>query len=122
MRVLITGSRTWTNIPLIRQHILGLSIMYGDLLLVHGACPKGADKIADVTADLLSIPVERHPAPWAVHGKRAGFLRNAHMVSLGADLCLAYIHNDSPGATKCAELAEKAGIDTRRYESKTAPL
>jgi SLOG family YspA-like protein len=44
-----------------------------------------------------------------------GQYRNAHMVSLGADVCLAFIRADSPGATGCATLAEDHGIRTLRF-------
>lgn len=112
-RVLITGSRTWTDRDMIRQHLM--TIAHHDIVLVHGHCPKGADKIADDIATFYKIPVERHPADWDTYGRRAGYVRNAAMVALGADLCLAYIHNKSKGATMCARLAEMAGIDTRCY-------
>lgn len=40
------------------------------------------------------------------------------MVDLGADLCLAFIYNDSNGASHTAKLAQRAGITTRIFEKK----
>ncbi|MGC5013150.1 bifunctional DNA primase/polymerase [Streptosporangium sp. DT93] len=113
-RILLTGSRTWTNTPTIRA---ALAEHWGDgnAVLITGACPRGADAIAETIWRQQSGHVERHPANWETHGKRAGILRNADMVALGADVCLAFIRDASPGATHAAALAERAGIPVRRY-------
>lgn len=116
MRVLVTGSRTWTDKDLIRQKLLGGKQARGaSYTVVHGACPQGADRMVDEITAELGLAVERHPADWKKHGNRAGFVRNAEMVATRPDFCLAFIHNSSRGATMCADLADKAGIPTYRF-------
>jgi hypothetical protein len=88
--------------------------------LVSGACPTGADKLAEDVWEKYGGQVERHPAAWRVHGvfnASAGRQRNQHMVDLGADICVAFIHNNSPGTTHCANAAEEAGIRTIRIRA-----
>lgn len=115
-RILVTGSRDWDDDPLLCIQ-LGFAIqdLGGDVTVVHGACPSGADKTADTWCRNHGIPVERHPADWRWHGRAAGPIRNAEMVAAGADLCLAFIKDGSRGATHCAHLAEAAGIPVKRW-------
>lgn len=122
MRILITGSRDWDNDERIMD-MLWCCVMLVEppYTLVSGACPTGADAIAERLASETNDNhpgtwvIERHPADWDQFGKRAGFLRNKEMVDLGADVCLAFIKNDSKGASMTARLAEEAGIPTKRY-------
>lgn len=127
MRILITGSRDWTN-----RHAIEMALWRAvrwqkgqdasAVTVVHGKCRTGADALAHQVASLAGMAVEPHPADWKQFGRRAGFARNAEMVRLGADLCLAFVRpcsdphcprprpHGSHGATGCALLAERAGI------------
>jgi SLOG family YspA-like protein len=117
VRVLVTGSRTWTDETLIRAVLaLAWRDAHGDMTVVHGDARAGADRIADQWAVDAGVKVERHPSQWRLSGKRAGLVRNAEMVAAGADLCLAFIRDGSRGASHCAGLAKAAGIPTRVYE------
>lgn len=115
VRVLITGSRDWDDYD---SMYATLSRVYASLrdrdpVLVHGAA-RGADTSAETIWRRLGGRTEAHPADWDQYGKRAGFVRNSEMVKLGAVLCVAFIKNNSKGATMCANLAEKASIPTHK--------
>ncbi|MFC4497893.1 DUF2493 domain-containing protein [Streptomyces ovatisporus] len=119
-RVLVTGSRTWVAQQVVSDALLGMwhdAVQDGaqGIVVVHGACPRGADKIAADWCAETGLDQEPHPADWNTKGKRAGFIRNTHMVNLGASICLAFIKDGSRGASHTAQLSEEAGIPTRRY-------
>jgi len=114
-RLLITGSRTWVDEKAIEKQFQLVYARYGhQVTLVSGACKNGADAICEAIAKYLYWEVETHPADWNAYGKSAGFKRNAQMVELGADACLAFIKDNSRGASHTAGLAEAAGIPTKR--------
>jgi len=81
------------------------------VLLVHGACPRGADAIAAAYA--VRTPgyrIEAHPAGWHRHSRAAGQLRNAKMTALGTDGCVAFLRGASPGTAATVRMARAAGI------------
>ncbi|MDQ3405236.1 MAG: DUF2493 domain-containing protein [Actinomycetota bacterium] len=112
-RVLVTGSRAWIDITTIRLALRPYAA--AGVVLVHGDA-RGVDRAAVAIWRSWCLPTEAHPADWATHGRAAGPIRNRLMVALGADVCLAFIRDHSPGATGCAALAETAGIPTHRRE------
>lgn len=143
-RVLITGSRDWEDESAVRRAFANVIALHGpeNIVIVHGACPTGADQLADqIAATWTGLTVERHPADWDncapdcpakphrikkrmgdIHhpGQMddycpgAGPRRNALMVSLGADECLAFPMPGSRGTANCMRLARQAGIPVRR--------
>lgn len=122
IRILVTGSRTWTNRNLLGMELIQAAVeLAGDsntpITLVSGACPRGADRIAEEHAERWGWTIERHPANWEAHGKAAGFIRNQAMVDLGADACIAFRRGGSRGTTHCGQAAERAGIPTRWIEA-----
>ncbi len=128
-QLLVTGSRDWDDYDVILN---ALFQAYQDLkptdmnpgqtggvVLLSGACPSGADLLAEqIWSDKIGrLWISRHPADWEAHGKAAGFIRNKEMVDKNPDLCVAFIKNGSKGATHTANLAQAAGIETRIYTS-----
>lgn len=112
-RILVTGSRNWTDRDAIQRALLKHGVD-GDTL-VHGDCELGgADQIA---AELWEPhgPVEPHPARrGGAFGSDSGRYRrrNQHMVDLGADLCLVFALDWASGSGQCARMARRAGVRT----------
>jgi hypothetical protein len=146
MRILVTGSRDWTDPVLISRHLSDYinkhCIMlhdenghptrrdWSDVVIVHGAA-RGADRLAASWAEHLDPPIKTEPHPvtpgdWEANPKIAGYMRNKHMVDLGADVCIAFLRpcrktncwrtesHLSHGGSHTADLAQLRGIETIR--------
>lgn len=124
-RVLVTGSRSTTpeEDAYVQQE---LSRAYASdlrnhgpraMVVVQGECPYGGVDLAAKLWALRTVGVtdEGHEADWGNLGAKAGPIRNSHMVSLGADLCLAFPAPESRGTWDCIRKAANAGIPTRIY-------
>lgn len=116
LRILVTGSRGWRDKDSLRKALhqawgrLGPNVDAPSLTIVHGACPDGADELANQWAIDVHANIERHPADWNKSGKGAGHIRNAKMALLGADICLAFWDGKSPGTHGMIVGAVKSGI------------
>lgn len=107
VRVVVTGSRGWTNAGAIHRR---LSLLPEGSTIIHGRAGSGADWIADVYARQLDFDVVRMPADWDLYGRRAGIVRNIEMLNTDPELVLAFWDGESRGTRHCVEEARKRGI------------
>jgi len=110
--VLVCGSRTWGDAAAIYHRLARLP---HEATIVHGAAP-GADTIAGNAAHDLGLKVEAYPADWGKYGKRAGFIRNVHMLDSGIDLVIAFRRDRSPGTSHTVGVATRRGIPVEVHE------
>lgn len=143
MRVLVTGSRRWTDPRVIHDALLwawydAVQVGADGITVVHGTAP-GADAIADEWAranEPSGVLRDPHPADWSGpcaadcqpgHRRKrrdgsdycplAGHRRNQHMVDLGAAIVLAFQRDGSTGTADCIRRAKTAGIPVQLFTS-----
>ena len=113
-RVLVCGSRDWTDKAHIKQ-VLEDYRFNGYISLIHGDC-RGADRIGGEIAETWDWPVDKFPADWINKGKAAGFIRNQQMVDEGEPtVVLAFVLNASRGTKDMCDRAYKHGIECHIY-------
>jgi len=114
VRVIVCGCRDWADPNIISVRLNQLVSAKGPLMIVHGACPTGADYYASRFANspMGHCIEERHPADWS-RGPSAGPARNLRMAELGADLCLAFWDGCSAGTLDMIRRAVAHGISVR---------
>jgi hypothetical protein len=114
MRVIVTGSRKWPDLLKVTKELTHLYLQHGPFVLVHGACPTGADYAAhhwyEMAGQELGCHEVRYPADWDQFGTRAGPIRNKQMIEAGADLVLAFPLPEGSGTQHTMDLARAAGI------------
>ena len=112
MRVLITGSRHWSDWGAIAAELEGFD---DDTVIVTGGA-RGADRMAQDVAYEMGYSVAIYQAEWDKYGRQAGPGRNQRMVDAGADLCLAFPLAGSMGTWDCVRRARAAGIPVKVVE------
>lgn len=116
-RILACGSREYGD----WRQILDVLAEYKnqDTVVIHGACPRGADLWVDKAARSLGYDVRKFPAEWDKYvdgkrlGKRAGPIRNIEMLKQRPDVVLAF--GDGRGTRGVVRGAERKGIPVRRF-------
>lgn len=115
-RVLVTGSREWTNADVIRE---ALSPFLPGTLVAHGAA-RGADTLAGVIAKGLYLKVERYPVDTKVDGPwpGAGTKRNTRMLAdFKPTVCLAFPTEESRGTWDMVVKCRAAGVPVRVFKT-----
>lgn len=113
-RVLVCGSRTFSDAIAISTVLDGISTLKGGrVMIIHGAA-KGADYIAGAWAEARGKPQTPFAANWTQYGKRAGFLRNTQMLEEGKpDVVWAFVDKpleESKGTKMMVDIARKGGV------------
>jgi hypothetical protein len=112
MKILICGSRTWTDYAQVLEALRDLTqARMAPPIVIHGAA-RGADLLGARAAGALGLPVEAYPADWNRYGRSAGYRRNEQMVTMldpTTDQVLAFSHG-SRGTQHTIDLARARGI------------
>lgn len=113
MRVLVTGSRDWEDVDLIRTRLERLP---ANAIIIEGGA-RGADKIARDEGKMLGFHVATVDALWRTYGKGAGYERNVAMVALlEPHRALAFPLGRSYGTRDCIRQIREAGIPLEVFE------
>ena len=87
MKVLVCGGRYYADAgkvdAVLKRHVPEVSV------IIQGGA-NGADLMAKRWAEGVGIHCATVPAQWGLYGKSAGPRRNAAMLSLMPDLCIAF--------------------------------
>lgn len=124
LRILITGSRTWTDTQAIDYAISHALADHDRPAVVVTGGARGADELAATLAPTYGpdVTCERWPADWNRHGKAAGAIRDQEMVDAGAHVCLAFPLGEARGTRDCMRRAEAAGIRVIDYGTPACSL
>lgn len=106
MKVLVCGSRNFTDYQLLERTLDGFAITE----IIEGEA-KGADRYARIYGEGRGIPVHRFPADWDKYGKAAGAIRNKQMLVEGKPkLVVAFRGPNSRGTQNMIDQSLKAGL------------
>ena len=111
-RLMVTGSRTWTDGEAIALELQFIAKKYKNVVLVSGHAI-GADRIAEEVATDLGWVIEIHEPDWTLNGKSAGFKRNTAMLESDVQAVLAFHKDGSSGTADTIKKAKERKIPTR---------
>jgi hypothetical protein len=121
-RVIVGGSRTFTDYALLTRKLDRLLIKVVDPVVIHGGA-KGADSLAGRWAEWNWYDQEIHHPDFETYGKSAGPIRNKAMVEAALSIAgrrksvaIFFWDGKSPGTKQCIEYAKERGMTVRVIE------
>jgi hypothetical protein len=111
LRLLVCGSRTWTDATLLAEAVEQTVAEYGQgragVVLIEGNA-RGADRLAGVLARARGWELEVYPADWQRHGRAAGMRRNARMLREGRPERVIACADDLAASRGTADMVRRA--------------
>lgn len=111
-RVIIAGSRTFTDYSYLKASMDYLLKDHDDEIIVVCGKARGADTLGEQYAKERGYEVHYFPADWDSYGKAAGFIRNEEMAK-NADALVAFWDGKSKGTKNMIDLARQYGLQVR---------
>ena len=118
MRVLVCGGRDYNDHDAVFGFLDNFCVDNGlryecdeygnwlpkDIVIIHGACPTGADSLADQWAVVNWVQFVEFRADWKTYGNKAGPIRNQRMIDEGKpDIVIGF-----PGGRGTADMLRRA--------------
>jgi hypothetical protein len=111
LRLLVCGSRTWTDAALLAEAVEQTVAEHGQgragVVLIEGDA-RGADRLAGALAHAHGWELEVYPADWQRHGRAAGMRRNARMLRQGRPERVIACTDDLAGSRGTADMVRRA--------------
>lgn len=108
-KLIVAGSRSFTDYPRMEKdldRLLSVKVKDGEhIIIITGACPKGADALAARYAAARGLELREFHADWDRWKKLAGPIRNRRMAENGHAL-VAYWDGQSRGTADMIRQAE----------------
>lgn len=112
MKLIVAGSRDITSYDLVLDAFSKFAKTDVTTIISGGA--RGVDRLGERLAKEKGFALEVRYADWELHGKRAGYIRNAEMADEG-DYLLALWDLKSPGTKHMIRLALDKGLYVEVY-------
>ncbi len=109
MKLIIAGSRTFTNYQKLKQICDHFLQDQNNIEIVSGTC-RGADQLGEQYAKERGYKITKFPANWNKYGKAAGPKRNQQMANY-ADALIAFWDGKSKGTNNMIQLANRYNLD-----------